>query len=67
MITNDYQWFKYTFENGSGMTDQETPDRYSQFIKKLKSGKKWFEEEEKLNSEYIQSENQSNEKQEVKV
>ena len=48
------------------MTDQETPARFSQFLKKLGKAKTWFQEEEKLNSEYLQSKDQFNQDQEVK-
>jgi len=49
------------------MIDQETLNFSSRFIKKLMKVKKWFKEEEKLDSEYLQSINQINQKQEVKV
>jgi len=70
MITIHYQWLPLVYidlEKRFAMTEQETLNRSSQFLMKFRKVRKWFEEEEKLDSEYIQSINQINQKQEVKV
>ncbi len=70
MITIHYQWLPLVYivlEKRFAMTEQETLNRSSQFLMKLRKVRKWFEEEEKLDSKYHQSINQINQKQEVKV
>jgi len=70
MITINYQWLPLVYidlEKRFAMTEQETLNRSSQFLMKLRKVRKWFEEEDKLDSEYLQSINQINQKQEVKV
>ncbi len=70
MITIYYQWLPLVYialEKRFAMTEQETLNRSSQFLMKLRKVRKWFEEEDKLDSEYLQSINQINQKQEVKV
>jgi len=70
MITSHYQWLPIVYigyEKRRTMIDQETLSCSSQFLMKLMKVRKWFEEEEKFDSEYLQSINQINQKQEVKV